>query len=79
MHAVVARQLGKVCLVGCADLQIDEASRTVTIGRTTLHEGDVVTLDGNDGALYAGSAKTRIEYPMELLSRLASLRQCATM
>jgi pyruvate,orthophosphate dikinase len=76
--AVVARQLGKVCLVGCADLQIDEASRTVTIGRTTLHEGDVLTLDGNDGALYAGSAQTGIEYPMELLTRLASLRQCAT-
>jgi pyruvate,orthophosphate dikinase len=74
--AVVARQLGKVCLVGCADLQIDEALRTVTIGRTTLHEGDVLTLDGNDGALYAGSAQTRIEYPMELLSRLTSLKQC---
>jgi pyruvate,orthophosphate dikinase len=75
--AVVARQLGKVCLVGCADMQIDEAARTVTIGSTTLHEGDMLTLDGNDGALYAGSAQTRIEYPMELLSRLASLRQRA--
>jgi len=75
--AVVARQLGKVCLVGCAELQIDEVARTVTIGRTTLHEGEVLTLDGNDGTLYAGSAQTRIEYPTELLSRLASLRQCA--
>jgi len=75
--AVVVRQLGKVCLVGCAELQIDEVARTVTIGRTTLHEGEVLTLDGNDGTLYAGSAQTRIEYPTELLSRLASLRQCA--
>jgi len=76
--AVVARQLGKVCLVGCADLQIDEVSRTVTIGGTTLHEGEVLTLDGNDGALYAGSAQTSIDYPTDLLSRLASLRQRAT-
>jgi pyruvate,orthophosphate dikinase len=75
--AVVARQLGKVCLVGCADLQIDEVSRTVTIGGTTLHEGEVLTLDGNDGALYAGSAQTSIDYPTDLLSRLASLRQRA--
>ncbi len=73
--AVVARQLGKVCLVGCADLQIDEASRSITIAHTTLHEGDVLTLDGNEGALYAGSAQTRIEYPVEQLARLASLRK----
>ena len=72
--AVVARQLGKVCLVGCADLQIDEAARTVTIGEVTLHEGDMLTLDGNGGAIYQGAAQTSIEYPEELLSRLASLR-----
>jgi pyruvate,orthophosphate dikinase len=77
--AVVARQLGKVCLVGCADLQIDEASRTVRLGRTTLHEGDLLTLDGNGGALYAGAVQTEIEYPMELLSRLESLRQRVAM
>ena len=77
--AVVARQLGKVCLVGCADLQIDETSRTVRLGRTTLHEGDLLTLDGNGGALYAGAVQTEIEYPMELLSRLESLRQRVAM
>jgi pyruvate,orthophosphate dikinase len=73
--AVVARQLGKVCLVGCAELQIDETARTIKIGDTTLHEGDLLTLDGNEGALYAGSAQTETEYPDELLARLESLRQ----
>ena len=73
--AVVARQLGKVCLVGCTELQIDEAARTIKIGDTTLREGDLLTLDGNEGALYAGAVQTEIEYPGELLARLESLRQ----
>ena len=70
--AVVARQLGKVCLVGCADLQIDEAARSIKIGETTLREGDLLTLDGNEGSVYAGAVRTEIEYPAELLARLAS-------
>jgi pyruvate, orthophosphate dikinase len=73
--AVVTRQLGKVCLVGCADLDIDEVSRTVTVGGKTLHEGDMLTLDSNGGALYAGRVQTELEYPTELLSRLELLRQ----
>jgi pyruvate,orthophosphate dikinase len=72
--AVVARQLGKVCLVGCAELQIDDVARSVTIAGTTLREGDLLTLDGNEGVLYAGAVQTEIEYPLELLSRLAALR-----
>ena len=73
--AVVARQLGKVCLVGCSELQIDETTRTIKIGETTLHEGDLLTLDGNEGALYAVAVETEIEYPVELLARLKTLRQ----
>jgi len=72
--AVVARQLGKVCLVGCADLQIDESARTIKVGNTTLHEGDLISLDGNEGLFYAGAAQVAIEYPEELLARLDSLR-----
>jgi len=72
--AVVARQLGKVCLVGCAELQIDEDARTITLGDTRLHEGELLTLDGNEGALYAGAVHTEIEYPSELLARLELLR-----
>ena len=73
--AVIARQLGKVCLVGCKELQIDETTRTIKIGETTLHEGDLLTLDGNEGALYAQAVETEIEYPVELLARLESLRE----
>jgi pyruvate,orthophosphate dikinase len=72
--AVVARQLGKVCLIGCADMKIDEAARSITIGSTFFHEGDVLTLDGNDGGIYAGAAQTELHYPDDLLARLAALR-----
>ncbi len=76
--AVVARQMGKVCLVGCAALAIDEAARTVTIGGTTLREGDLLTLDGNEGAVHAGAARVQVGYPQELLARLEALRRSAT-
>ncbi|MFD2836617.1 PEP-utilizing enzyme [Azotobacter vinelandii] len=55
--AVVARQLGKVCLVGCDSLTIDEADRSLSIGGLALREGDPLTLDGNEGVLYAGAAR----------------------
>jgi pyruvate, orthophosphate dikinase len=73
--AVVTRQLGKVCLAGCSDLQTDEKSRTVAIGHRTLREGDLLTLDGNEGALYAGAVQTELVYPIDLVARLESLRQ----
>lgn len=76
--AVVARQMGKVCLVGCDQLAIDEAARTITIGGTTLHEGDLLTLDGNDGAVHGGAARVQVDYPENLLARLEALRRSAT-
>jgi pyruvate,orthophosphate dikinase len=76
--AVVARQLGKVCLVGCTELQIDEVARTIQVGAMTLHEGDLITLDGNAGLVYAGAAGVEITYPEELLARLGTLRKRGT-
>jgi len=72
--AVVARQLGKVCLVGCADMQLDEHARTARFGDVVLHEGDTLTLDGNEGHVYQGAISTIIEEPVDLLARLAQLR-----
>lgn len=72
--AVVARQLGKVCLVGCAEMQLDEVGRSLQIGDTTLREGDVLTLDGNTGAVYAGAVHTAVQPLAELQARLDRLR-----
>ena len=75
--AVVARQLGKVCLVGCDALQIDLAARTARIGDQSYREGDVLTLDGNTGCVYAGAVRTATEVPQDLLRRLESLRDAS--
>jgi pyruvate,orthophosphate dikinase len=72
--AVVARQLGKVCLVGCTALQLDDAERTLQLGETTLREGDLLTLDGNDGTVYAGAMHTAVEPLSALQARLRHLR-----
>ena len=61
--AVVARQLGKVCLVGCQALRVDEAARACWIGDTRLHEGDPITLDGESGVVYAGTVAVVTERP----------------
>jgi pyruvate,orthophosphate dikinase len=71
--AVVARQLGKVCLVGCEALRIDEVARTLELGGHILREGDLLTLDGNEGAIYAGSAAIVETVPQALLARLDTL------
>ena len=54
--AVVARGLGKSCVVGCGDLDIDVRGRTVRLdGVESLREGDVLTLDGSTGNVYHGA------------------------
>jgi len=76
--AVVARHLGKVCLVGCRDLHIDLDRHTVRIGSTEFPEGAVLTLDGNEGRVYAGKVRTVLERPRDLLNRISQLRNLAS-
>jgi pyruvate,orthophosphate dikinase len=72
--AVVARQLRKVCLVACETLRIDLTARTVRLGDLLLKEGDVITLDGNDGRLYAGVVATVLVPDVALIKWLGALR-----
>lgn len=69
--AVVARQLGKACLVGCATLRIDPATRSATFGATQLREGEVITLDCDRGHVLAGEAHAILERPTEWLDEIA--------
>ena len=73
--AVVARQLGIPCIVGCASLNIDEGNRRCTIGEAQLKEGDVITLDGNTGAVHEGKAKVIEERPEKLLAAVRRWRK----
>ena len=56
--AVVARGMGKPCISGCEQIVIDDKARNAVIGETTLHEGDVVTIDGGTGHVFAGEVPT---------------------
>jgi pyruvate, orthophosphate dikinase len=56
--ALVARQMGKVCVCGASALKIDYAQKTVTAGDVTLNEGDFISVDGSAGEVYAGEVKT---------------------
>jgi len=55
--AVVARGMGKPCVVGTEGISIDTGARTATIGGTTVHEGDTITIDGGSGQVYLGAVE----------------------
>ena len=75
--AVVARQMGKVCLVGCADLHVDERRRRCTIAGRGFAEGDFLSLDGNTGHIYAERLEVVRERPEEALACIARWRGAA--
>jgi pyruvate, orthophosphate dikinase len=52
--ALVARQLGKVCVCGAGDIKINYEKGTLTAGRTVLNEGDYISIDGTTGNIYKG-------------------------
>jgi pyruvate,orthophosphate dikinase len=72
--AVVARQMGKVCLVGCRELVIDAAKRGCSIGGKLLREGQVISLDGGAGGVYLGSVDIMRTRPERELAAVASWR-----
>jgi pyruvate,orthophosphate dikinase len=70
--AVVARGMGKPCVSGCEAIVINDVLRSAQIGETTLHEGDVITIDGGTGHVYAGEVPTvEPEFSEELNTLLA--------
>ncbi|MFH2080319.1 MAG: PEP/pyruvate-binding domain-containing protein [Pseudomonadota bacterium] len=75
--AVVARQMGKVCLVGCTDLVVDEPANRARLGDAVLNEGDPVCLDGDTGAVYADAPAITSERPDALLARVQAWRDGA--
>jgi len=56
--AVVARGMGKPCIVGASSMRIDPAARVCISGEARIREGDTITIDGNSGAVYAGPVET---------------------
>jgi pyruvate,orthophosphate dikinase len=61
--ALVARQMGKPCVVGCAALSVDESGRAARIADTIIKEGDWLSIDGETGAIYLGRCDVVVERP----------------
>jgi len=68
--AVVARQMDKVCIVGCSEISIDLTKRECIFNNVILHEGDYITLDGNTGSVYYGKLDLIIERPVEIIKEI---------
>jgi pyruvate,orthophosphate dikinase len=75
--AVVARQLGIVCLVGCKTLGIDLDRRVCRIGSQEIAEEDGISLDGNTGAIYRGWLPVQHERPERELCIVAGWAMAA--
>src|SRR6187549_1896042 len=65
--ALVARQMGKVCVCGAAGVQIDYKKRTLSASGVTLQEGDYISIDGTAGEVFAGDVTTA---PSEIIQVL---------
>ncbi|MFD7867484.1 pyruvate, phosphate dikinase [Streptomyces sp. NPDC057682] len=52
--AVVARGMGKTCVCGAEELEVDTKRRRMTVGGTVIEEGDLVSIDGSTGKVYLG-------------------------
>src|SRR6185437_3164101 len=65
--ALVARQMGKVCVCGASALEIDYNAKSLTVGGQTFGEGDYLSIDGTSGTVYAGQVKTA---PSEVIQGL---------
>ncbi|MGQ0635406.1 MAG: pyruvate, phosphate dikinase [Planctomycetaceae bacterium] len=65
--ALVSRQMGKVCVVGCHDLVIDYHAGTVTCNGKVLKEGDDISIDGFTGEVFSGKVTTQASEVIQVL------------
>jgi pyruvate,orthophosphate dikinase len=65
--ALVSRQMGKVCIVGCGALTVDYAKGTVAVGDKVLREGDWISIDGFTGEVIAGQVASKPSEVVQVL------------
>ena len=77
--ALVARQMGKICVCGAANVQINYAKRTMKIGSLNFKEGDYLSIDGTSGEIFAGEVSTAPSKVIQgLLENKASAKRSQT-
>jgi pyruvate,orthophosphate dikinase len=72
--ALVARQMGKPCIVGCSKLAVDVAGHRATFAESLVEEGDWLSIDGDAGAIHLGRGKIIAERPEAELAEVARWR-----
>jgi pyruvate,orthophosphate dikinase len=67
--ALVARQMGKVCVAGCGELEIhyDQSAMTVRGKNFRIKEGDYISIDGSTGEVFEGEIKTKDSEVLQVL------------
>ncbi|MGJ3242275.1 MAG: pyruvate, phosphate dikinase [Opitutales bacterium] len=76
--ALVARQMGKVCVCGASEVKIDYAKKTLSVGKTTLKAGDEISIDGTTGMVYAGHIDTMPSEVNQVLNGKLSAKKSYT-
>jgi pyruvate,orthophosphate dikinase len=72
--ALVARQMGKVCVCGAAEIEIDYDKKTVSANGHTFKEGEFLSIDGTAGTVYGGQIATA---PSEIIAGLVGGNKAA--
>jgi pyruvate,orthophosphate dikinase len=72
--ALVARQMGKPCIVGCSRMTIDASADRAELAGTTISGSDWITIDGDRGHIYLGKRETVIKRPETELAEIANWR-----
>ncbi len=72
--ALVAREMGKPCIVGCADLSVDTSRRTARLAKTPINEGDWLSIDGGSGAIFLGRGNIVVDRPEAELAQIKRWR-----
>jgi pyruvate,orthophosphate dikinase len=73
--ALVARQMGKPCIVGTKALVINAASHSAEVSGVTLNEGDWLSIDGETGAIYLGRCDVAVDRPEAELAEVERWRR----
>ncbi len=72
--ALVARQLAKPCVVGCAGLSVDAVRHHARLAGTAINEGDWLSIDGGSGAIYLGRGNIVVDRPQAELAQIKRWR-----
>lgn len=72
--AVVARQLGKACVVGCSRLTVEASGRAATIAGHAVKEGDWLSLNGETGEVFLGQRRIIVDRPEADIAEIRSWR-----